>query len=115
MKTTPGSRIRMGLRIREELPGYDDPLLIGLRIPKGFSYPVGNMGDKTYLNLLSTDGKLRISIDAREPYHRDNPESPRFYIQERDEAGEYKTMVTSDDWNEILICIQHWNIGRNNE
>lgn len=108
VKKDPNSRNEFRSKIQQDLPNYDDPTLSEMIIPENFSYPVGNMGDKTCLNLLSADRNLRISIDAVLPYHRNNPEAPRFYLQERNEKGEYKTMVTSDDWKEILFCIQYW-------
>lgn len=95
--------------IQADIPNYDDPKLIGIIIPQDFFYPAGNMGDKTYLNLLRMDKKLRISIDLKNPRHRVNPTSPRFFIQELID-GEYKTMVTSESWQEILFCLEHWDL-----
>lgn len=109
IKNKPGHRMDMAEQIRKDIPDYDDPVLTGIVIPKGFSYPVGNMGDRHFLNLLSSDRSLRISIDSMFPFHRDNPEAPRFCIQERNEKGEYLTMVTSNDWEEIIFCLNNWD------
>lgn len=87
-------------QLESDFPGFDDPRLKGIRIPRRFRY-TGWKNDACP-SFTDKERGQKLWIDWRNPGKRES-ERPRFQLDIYDpETDQYEFLMWTDDWEELL-------------
>ena len=108
LKFSEGIKQKISEQILADFPDYDDPNLDGIELPEGFIY-CGYKND-TCPSFVNERRKLKLYVDYKGIWNRENPDLERFAIYEYDsEEDQYVPAASAEGWDSVKYMLEHWD------